>query len=169
MKTTPNMPHASGANADGAKPMQYVFTTKKLTRYQFPTHTADLVIDRTQASCSEVFVVVLHPNQAPPLHKHDDMEQIFHVFAGYGILTIGEAKQQISVKAGDVVRVPIDTWHSIRAEGDTDLKYLSVDCFGTTQPKAEPTWDEHIRVVCRQQGWDFSKVVIPGGGGSSAK
>jgi len=149
--------------------MQYVFTTEKLTRYQFPTHTTDLVMDRTQAACSEVFVVVLRPNQAPPLHKHEDTEQIFHIFAGHGVLTIGEQKQQFPVKAGDVVRVPVNTWHSIRAEGEADLKYIAVDCFGVTQSKAEPTWDKHIQMVCRREGWDFSKVVIPGGGGSSVK
>ena len=152
-----------------AQPQKYVFGTERLTRYQFPTHTTDLVMDRAQAACSEVFVVIIRPQHASPLHRHDDMEQIFHVMAGRGTLTIGEAKQQFPVKAGDVVRVPINTWHSIRAEGDTDLKYLSVDCFASTQPKVEATWDEHIRTVCREQGWDFNKAVIHNGGGSSAK
>lgn len=151
------------------KPLQYVFGTEKLTRYQFPTHICDLVVDRAQAACSEVFVVIIRPQHAPPLHKHDDMEQIFYVLAGHGTLTIREAKQTYPVKAGDVVRVPISTWHSIRAEGDTDLKYLSVDCFGSAGAKAEATWDDHIRTVCREQGWDFGKVVIPNCGGSLAK
>ena len=111
MKTTTNMPHASSATADGAKPMQYVFTTEKLTRYQFPTHTTDLVMDRTQAACSEVFVVVLRPNQAPPLHKHEDTEQIFHIFAGHGVLTIGEQKQQFPSRPG--------TWCACRSTPGT--------------------------------------------------
>ena len=145
-----------------------VFGTEKLTRYRFPTHITDLVVDRAQAACSEVFVVVIRPQHASPLHRHGDMEQIFYVLAGHGTLTIGEQRQEFPVKAGDVVRVPIDAWHSIRAEGDEDLKYLSVDCFGSSLPKAELTWDEHIRAVCREQGWDFSQAVIPNGGGSSA-
>jgi mannose-6-phosphate isomerase-like protein (cupin superfamily) len=127
-------------------------------------------VDRAQATSSEVFVVVIRPGKAPPLHKHDDMEQIFYLLAGRGTLTIGgEVKQQLPVQCGDVVRVPVGAWHSIRAEGDADVRYLSVDCFGPHHNKAEPTWDDHIRNVCREQGWDFSKVVIPNGGGSSAK
>jgi quercetin dioxygenase-like cupin family protein len=152
-----------------APQQQYVFGTEKLTRYQFPTHITDLVVDRAQAACSEVFVVVIRPQHASPLHKHGDMEQIFYVLAGKGTLTIGKAKQPFPIKTGDVVRVPVNTLHSVRADGDTDLKYLSVDCFSPNRPNNEPTWDDHIRNVCKEQGWDFSKAVIPNGGGSSAK
>ena len=148
---------------------RYVFQTQVLTRYQFPTHMTDLVVDRAQAGYSEVFVVVIQPHHASPLHKHDDMEQIFYVLAGNGTLTIGETKQELPVKPGDVVRVPVNTWHSLRAEGETDLRYLSVDCFGPMRAKTEPTWDDHIRTYCREHDLNFGKVVIPNGGGSSGK
>ena len=61
---------------------QYVFPTSKTIHYRFPTHVNDLVIDRADAAASEVFVVVLEPGEAPPLHVHHDTEQIFYVLEG---------------------------------------------------------------------------------------
>ena len=140
------------------KHSQYVFDTQKLKRYRFPTHINDLIIDRAQSSNSEVFMVVLEPNHAPPFHKHDDTEQIFYVVEGTGILTIGDKKEQFTVKPGDVVRIPVSTYHSIRSDKEKTLRYLCVDCFGG-KPIAERTWDDHVKAQCSANGWDYSKVV----------
>ena len=137
---------------------QYVFDTQKLKRYRFPTHINDLIIDRAQSSNSEVFMVVLEPDHAPPFHKHDDTEQIFYVVEGTGILTIGDKKEQFTVKPGDVVRIPVSTYHSIRSDKEKTLRYLCVDCFGG-KPIAERTWDDHVKAQCSANGWDYSKVV----------
>ncbi|MEA3334870.1 MAG: hypothetical protein U9R25_03105 [Chloroflexota bacterium] len=59
--------------------MKYVFETEKPRRYRFPTHTNYLVMDRSEATTSEVFIVEIAPGEAPPLHQHDDMEQVFYV------------------------------------------------------------------------------------------
>src|SRR5271155_935802 len=81
-------------------PMQYIFPTTGLKRYEFPTHINDLVMDRSAAACSEVFIVVIHPNCSPPLHKHDDTEQVFHILQGHGTLTIGQDHQEFPVSPG---------------------------------------------------------------------
>jgi mannose-6-phosphate isomerase-like protein (cupin superfamily) len=128
-------------------------------RYEFPTHINDLVVDRANASWAEVFVVVVRPAKAPPFHKHDDTEQIFYILEGKGTLTIGDDRKQLPVVPGDVVRVPPRTFHSIRAEGKTDLRYLCVDCFGGHRSQDEPTWDDHVKTLCRQQGWDDATVA----------
>ncbi len=62
--------------------MKYVYDTTGLKRYRFPTHVNDLVVDRSEAECSEVFMVVLQPGEAPPLHKHDDTEQVYYMLDG---------------------------------------------------------------------------------------
>ena len=85
---------------------EYVFLTQHLKRYRFPTHINDIIIDRAQSTQSEVFMVVVEPEKAPPFHKHDDTEQVFYVIEGTGVLTIGEKKEQHTVKPGDVVRIP---------------------------------------------------------------
>jgi mannose-6-phosphate isomerase-like protein (cupin superfamily) len=146
-----------------ASPAQYIFSTrkKKTIRYRFPTHTNRLVMDRSQAEAAEAFMVVLEPKQAPPLHVHDDTEQIFYVVRGAGTLYIGAsagAAQRFRVKTGDLVRIPPHTLHRIRPSGKKRLVYLSVDCFPGGRPKDEPTWESHVRAVCQLNGWDFDKT-----------
>lgn len=139
--------------------MQYVFSTANPKRYRFPTHINDLVIDRSQAASSEVFIVVLAPGEAPPLHQHDDTEQIFYVLEGEGRLEIGKNGEAFAVKPGDVARIPPETPHRIHCVGSASLKYLAVDSFPGGRPGAEPTWDDHVKTVCREQGWDYNQVV----------
>ena len=138
---------------------KFVFSTKDTIRYRFPTHTNDLVMDRSDAEATEAFMVVLEPGESPPLHRHDDTEQIFYVVSGSGRLFIGAGEeQQFGVAPGDVVRIPRYTPHRILCEGAAPLVYLSVDCFAVGRPAAEPTWESHVRVMCKQNGWDFDKV-----------
>lgn len=96
---------------------RYVFSTAETIRYRYPTHENDLVLDRAEAATTEVFVVVLEPGEAPPLHQHDDAEQIFYILDGTGTLTIGEPAQNFNVTTGDVVRIPPHTQHSIKCDG----------------------------------------------------
>lgn len=139
--------------------MNYVFSTQGTKRYRFPTHTNHLVMDRSEATNSEVFIVELTAGEAPPLHQHDDMEQVFYVLSGHGRLEVGPDEQAYPVTPGDVVRIPPSTPHAIHCLGDTTLKYLAVDCFLAGRPEAEPTWDAHIKNACRQLGWDYDQIV----------
>jgi len=136
---------------------QFVFSTEKLKRYTFPTHINDLVIDRAKSSMSEVFMVIVEPGKTVMHHKHDDTEQIFYILEGMGTLLIGQEKKEYKLKVGDVVRIPVSTWHSARTDTNMPLKYLCVDCFGGST--MEPTWDEHVKVVCKSHNWDYEKVV----------
>ena len=137
---------------------KYVFPTRDFVHYRFPTHTNDLVMDRSQATASEVFIVVLEPGEAPPRHKHDDTEQVFYVLSGTGRLEIGTPPEQVRVTGGDVVRIPVGTFHRIFCDGNVPLRYLAIDCFPGGRPGAEPTWDDHVKVMCKENGWDYSQV-----------
>ncbi|HZY40407.1 MAG TPA: hypothetical protein VFF59_00245, partial [Anaerolineae bacterium] len=77
-----------------------------------------------------------------------------------GILTIGDPVQQFGVKPGDVVRIPPHTRHSIKCDGSATLRYLSVDAFVGEKPPSEPTWDDHVKTLCDQFGWDFNHVRL---------
>jgi mannose-6-phosphate isomerase-like protein (cupin superfamily) len=68
---------------------QYVFDSRKVSRYRFPTHTNDLIMDRRDAATSEAFFVILEPGEAPPLHVHPDAEQVFFVLRGTADMTVG--------------------------------------------------------------------------------
>lgn len=152
------------SSSDNQKPQfsQYVFETTNLYRYEFPTHINDIIVDRAQASNSEVFMVYVEPGKSVHHHKHDDTEQIFYMLEGTGILSIGENMEEHKVKPGDIIRIPVSVLHSIRTDSETTIKYLCVDCFGG-KARLEPTWDEHVRVVCKENGWDYDKVVSSNG------
>lgn len=146
--------------AERSSPMKYVFDSAHFKHYRFPTHTNDLIVDRSQSSASEVFFVVLEPGEAPPRHKHDDTEQVFYITEGKGVLTVGDNDEKYSVKTGDTVRIPFATWHSIRADGGKRMDYFCVDCFGAKgHLKDEPTFDAHVRNMCKQNGWEYDKVT----------
>lgn len=139
--------------------MNYVFSTTQTRRYRFPTHTNKLVLDRAEATGSEVFIVELAPGEAPPPHRHDDMEQIFYILTGQGQLVIGEQGDEFPVNPGDVVRIPPQTVHTVHCLGEVTLRYLAVDCFPAGRPQTEPTWDVHVQNVCRELGWDYQQIV----------
>lgn len=141
--------------------MQFVFPTSQTKHYRFPTHTNDLVVDRADARTSEVFLVVLEPGEAPPLHKHDDTEQIFYILEGEGLLRIGPEKREFVVHPADVVRIPPTTLHSIQCSSRQPMRYLAIDCFVNGCPAAEPSWDSHVRVMCRQNGWNYEQITAP--------
>lgn len=140
--------------------MNYVFKTSTPKRYRFPTHTNLLVMDRAEATTSESFISVMEPGEAPPLHKHDDTEQVFYVLAGEGRLEIGpEARHVADLVPGDLVRIPPSTLHRVHCTSDVALSYLVVDCFPGGRPTVEPTWDSHVAAVCQENGWDMTEVV----------
>lgn len=139
--------------------MQYVFPENSVKRYRFPTHINDLVMCRSQAQASEVFFVVLAPGEAPPMHQHDDTEQIFLILQGQGRLEIGQPSQSFTVQPGDTVRIPVSTPHRIQNEGQSPLRYFAVDCFPNGRPTDEPTWDIHARANCQKYRWDYQQVI----------
>jgi mannose-6-phosphate isomerase-like protein (cupin superfamily) len=139
--------------------MQFVFPTAGAKRYHFPTHINDLVLDRADARTSEAFIVIIEPGKAPPLHQHDDTEQIFFILEGQGVLRIGADQAKYDVKPGDVLRIPPSTLHSIQCTGAEPLRYLAIDCFLNGRPATEPTWDAHVQVICREQGWNYDEVT----------
>ena len=137
---------------------QYIFETENAKRYRFPTHINDLVMDRADAATSEVFVVVIEPGKAPPMHVHDDTEQIFYIIEGQGILKIGQDGPEYDVRPHQIVRIPPSTYHLIECTSRENLKYIAVDAFVGGRPKKEPTWESHVKVVCEINGWDIDSI-----------
>ena len=123
---------------------RYVFSTTETTRYRFPTHTNNLVMDRSESEASEVFIGVVEPGGLPPLHVHHDTEQVFYILHGEGQIQIGGEEggppaQHFPVGPGDVVRFPRHTRHRIQSAGQAPVVYLSVDCFLGGRPADKPT------------------------------
>ena len=135
---------------------KFVFSTTETVRNRFPTHSTELIMDRSEAATSEAYWVVYQPGEASPLHVHYDMEQIFYVLRGVGELRVGhEGKRPVPVAAGNLVRIPPGTHHRVLCQGSEPLVYLNVGCFVAGKPVDEPTWETHLRTVCKENGWDF--------------
>ncbi|HOR56276.1 MAG TPA: cupin domain-containing protein [Flexilinea sp.] len=142
---------------------QYVFESEgKIIRYRFPTHINDLIIPREESTCAEVFMVVLDENEAPPLHKHDDAEQIFYMIQGKGKLEIrkqqNDEPEYFEINVGQVIKIPPHIWHRVFALSKEGVRYLSIDCFPNGFDPSEPTWDDHVKNMATANGWDFSKI-----------
>ena len=142
---------------------RYVFSTTETVRYRFPTHTNNLVMDRSESEASEVFIGIVEPGHVPPLHVHHETEQVFYILSGQGKIQIGgegggSPAQHFLVRPGDVVRFPRHTWHRIQSAGQEPVVYLSVDCFLDGRPADKPTWDSHVRALCQLNGWDYEQV-----------
>ena len=140
---------------------RYVFDSREVIRYRFPTHTNDLIMDRRDAATSEAFFVILEPGEAPPLHVHDDAEQVFFVLEGDGLLTIGrDAPETFDVKAGTSSgRRRGPTTRSAAPEPSDSCTSAST-ASPAGRPAAEPTWDSHVRAMCQLNGWDFDAVRL---------
>ncbi len=153
------MSHAAEGSGTATASTRYVFSTADTIRYRFPTHTNLLIMDRAESATSEAFWVVLEPNEAPPLHVHPDAEQLFYVTEGAAVLRIGpDGSTVLDVRAGDLVRIPPGTYHSVKAAGNDRVVYLSFDCFIAGKPETEPTWESHVRVLCAENNWSFEGV-----------
>lgn len=65
---------------------------------------------------------IVHPGQETKLHQHRQSEELYHITAGEGLMTLATDAFVISV--GDTVCIPPGTPHRIKNTGDTDLKIL---------------------------------------------
>lgn len=62
------------------------------------------------------------PGQTTVLHRHQRTEELYHITAGEGWMTLGD--QGFAVKPGDTVCIPPGTPHCIRALGEQPLRLL---------------------------------------------
>lgn len=66
------------------------------------------------------------PGRSTLLHRHLETEEIYHISAGRGIMTIGT--QRVAVSAGDTVCIPAGTPHKVRNVGAETLRILCCCC-----------------------------------------
>ena len=64
----------------------------------------------------------VQPGARTHLHRHAVTEELYHVSAGSGIMTLGDAG--FAVGAGDTVLIPPGTPHRIEATGTEPLRIL---------------------------------------------
>lgn len=65
---------------------------------------------------------VVAPGAATRLHRHRESEELYHVTAGHGRMTLGD--QHFDVQPGDTVGIPPGTPHCIENIGTEPLRIL---------------------------------------------
>ncbi len=71
-----------------------------------------------------VYDTTLAPGEGIQSHYHTDFEEIYYVLSGYGIMTIGEEKQEIS--RGDVVYIPANAPHTLFNTAEVPLRFVTI-------------------------------------------
>ena len=65
---------------------------------------------------------IVEPGQSTRLHAHRQSEELYHVLAGRGVMTLGQ--EQFPVRPGDTVLIDPGTPHCIAADGPEPLRLL---------------------------------------------
>ena len=64
----------------------------------------------------------IEPGQETALHRHHDSEELYHVTAGEGLMTLGD--DHFEIMPGDTVAIAPMTPHRVRNIGDQTLVIL---------------------------------------------
>jgi mannose-6-phosphate isomerase-like protein (cupin superfamily) len=65
---------------------------------------------------------VVAPGTKTALHRHRATEELYHIVAGFGVMTLGA--ESFPVSAGDTVCILPGTAHCIANSGDCELRIL---------------------------------------------
>ena len=71
-----------------------------------------------------IYDTSLEPGQGVPLHFHNDLEEIYYILSSYGMMTIGDEKQEIS--RNDVVYIPTTAQHTLTNTGNVPLRFVTL-------------------------------------------
>jgi putative monooxygenase len=84
------------------------------------------LIDRTTSPITQCSLAeeILPPGSAVTPHHHRDIEEIYYIVAGYGLMTIGQ--ESLEVSAGDAVYIPRGHRHSLKNTGSESIKVILV-------------------------------------------
>lgn len=74
------------------------------------------------SSMQSLAEAIVKAGQATFLHRHHVSEELYHITAGKGLMTLGD--EQFDVSVGDTVCIAPGTAHCIRNTGDSDLRIL---------------------------------------------
>ncbi len=82
-----------------------------------------------------VYDTSLPTGESIPPHLHPDLEEIYYILSGYGNITIGEEKQEIS--RGDVVYIPQQALHTLVNTAEVPLRFVTVSVYVVSKKKED--------------------------------
>lgn len=84
------------------------------------------LVDRTTSAITRCSLAeeVLPPGHAVTPHRHREIEEVYYILEGRGMMTVGD--EQCEVAAGDAVYVPRGHRHTLANTGAEPIKLLLV-------------------------------------------
>jgi mannose-6-phosphate isomerase-like protein (cupin superfamily) len=84
------------------------------------------LIDRTTSEITQCSLAeeVLPPSHAVAPHYHQEMEEIYYILSGRGVMSVGDERREVA--AGDAVYVPRLTRHTLENTSDEPIRLLVV-------------------------------------------
>lgn len=131
-------------------------------KFAFEKHINEFLVYREDAKLSEVFTVAIPIGKSTHDQIHEDMEQIFVVIQGEGIVRThdedGKNTNEFSMKKNDIVLIQLDTYHQIfNTSKSEDLKYVCINAFLEAK-KTEFTSMSHATNVVKN--YDMKKNIL---------
>ena len=84
------------------------------------------LIDRTTSGATQCSLAeeMLPPGCAVTAHHHREIEEIYYVVSGRGLMTVGDETREVS--SGDAVYVPRGSRHTLRNTGSEPIRLILV-------------------------------------------
>ena len=84
------------------------------------------LVDRTTSAITQCSLAeeLLLPGQSVTPHRHREIEEIYYIVAGRGLMTVGSQQQEVA--AGDAVYVPRGHRHTLTNTGSEPIRLLLV-------------------------------------------
>ncbi|MEW6130777.1 MAG: cupin domain-containing protein [Acidobacteriota bacterium] len=82
------------------------------------------LIDRTTSTITQCSLAeeLLPPGAAVTAHHHRELEEIYYLIEGKGLMTVGDEEREVG--AGDAIYVPRGARHRLKNIGDEPIRLL---------------------------------------------
>ena len=84
------------------------------------------LIDRTTSDITQCSLAeeTLPPGCAVTPHRHREIEEIYYILSGSGLMTVGDETRK--VEAGDAIYIPRGNRHTLKNAGTDSIKLILV-------------------------------------------
>lgn len=84
------------------------------------------LIDRTTSAITRCSLAeeTLPPGCAVTPHRHREIEEIYYILSGHGVMTVAEETREVG--PGDAIYIPVGKRHTLKNTGDDPIKLILV-------------------------------------------
>ena len=124
--------------------MKYVVNVESMTPDLDPRSLRDHVKNRDKMVLRDTYYLInpkakgcesrrltlghttVYPTGSTTGHSHEDMEEVYYIAAGNGVMVVGE--DEYEVRQGDALYVPPGVYHTTKQTGNQPLVLVWVTC-----------------------------------------